>query len=55
MKKVIDEYAESYYESLLWRFWCREPNDDIKQDILDVIEKIYDDWYEDWQNDVDKF
>jgi hypothetical protein len=50
MKKT-NAYEEKYYETLLGRFWCREPNKDIKQDIIDVINKIYEDWFEDWANE----
>lgn len=48
------EYVDQYVKSIFWIFgvWDDYLNDDMKNDLRELVDKIYEDWFQDWMNEV---
>lgn len=49
------EYVDQYVKSIFWIFgvWEDYLNDDMKNDLKELVDKIYEDWFADWSNEVE--
>lgn len=48
------DYTDQYLKSTFWIFgvWDDYLNDDMKKELKELIDCIYEDWFEDWMNEV---